>query len=419
MKYVIIGNSAAAIGAVEGIRQADKQGEILIITNEPYHTYSRPLISYYFSKEKIKTSVKAGDLKLPHTENNSANTAFGGSPMKYRPADFYKDNNCELIHSTAVQIEPKKKKVMLADYSLVPYDRLLVATGSSPFTPPQFENLEKKHNFITLDDAIKLEKSITENSRVLIIGAGLIGLKCAEGILKRVASVTVADIAPRILPAVLEDESAKILQSHLEEKGIVFKLSTEVNNFDEYDIVVVAAGVRPNVELLRGIAEIGKGILINEKSETTAPDIYAAGDCTESLDVSSGEIKIMALLPNAYIQGEAAGVNMAGRDEPKVFDKAIPMNAVGFFGLHVITAGNYNGEVYTANTNKDYKKLFYSDNKLNGYILIGNIEKAGIYTSLIREKTPLDTIDFKLICEKPGLMAFTKEERLIKLEGVS
>jgi NAD(P)H-nitrite reductase large subunit len=186
-------------------------------------------------------------------------------------------------------------------------------------------------------------------------------------------------------------------------------------------------GVRPNTALLNGIAKIERGIVVNERSETTAPDIYAAGDCTQTLDVSSGQSRIMALLPNAYMQGEAAGINMAnatisGADAigsaaatTASFDKAIPMNAIGFLGLHIITAGNYNGDVYAETKDGNYKRLFYSDNKLNGYILIGNVEKAGIYTNLIRERTPLDAIDFALVCEKPGLMAFTKEDRVAKL----
>jgi NAD(P)H-nitrite reductase large subunit len=185
----------------------------------------------------------------------------------------------------------------------------------------------------------------------------------------------------------------------------------------DFDIRVLAVGVRPKTALLNGIAKIERGIVVNEKSETSAPDIYAAGDCTQTLDVSSGQSKIMALLPNAYMQDECAGLNLAGGDMS--FGKALPMNAIGFFGLHVITAGNYNGDVYTETGNGNYKRLFYGDNRLNGYILIGNVEKAGIYTSLIRERTPLDSIDFALVCEKPGLMAFTKEERMIKLGGVA
>jgi NAD(P)H-nitrite reductase large subunit len=269
--------------------------------------------------------------------------------------------------------------------------------------------------------------SMKKSKRILIIGAGLIGLKCAEGILERAEHVTVLDLAPRILSSILDDDGAKLVQQHLENKGIEFKLSSGVKRFKtntavlengetiNFDILVLAVGVRPNTSLLDGTANIVRGIVVKEKSETSIPDIYAAGDCTQTLDVSSGQQKIMALLPNAYMQGECAGINMAGGE--KTFDKAIPMNAIGFFDLHVITAGNYEGEVYAENERGNYKRLFYQDNRLCGYILIGNVEKAGIYTSLIRERTPLDTIDFALICEKPGLMAFTKKDRMIKLGG--
>lgn len=266
-----------------------------------------------------------------------------------------------------------------------------------------------------------------KNKRVLIIGAGLIGLKCTEGIFNKAQHITVLDLAPRILSSILDDDGAKLVQHHLESKGIEFKLSCSVKRFEKntallengetlpFDILVLAVGVRPNTSLLDGIAKIARGIVINGKSETSVSDIYAAGDCTQTLDISSGQHKIMALLPNAYMQGECAGINMAGGNQ--TFDKAIPMNAIGFFGLHVITAGNYEGEVYAENEKDRYKRLFYKDNRLNGYILIGNVEKAGIYTSLIRDRTPLDSIDFALICEKPGLMAFTKEDRIIKLSG--
>ena len=406
MRYVIIGNSAAGIGAVEGIRQIDEIGEITIITNEPHHTYSRPLISY-FLLEKV-------------TEEK----------MKYRDDDFYSLNNCTLIRgATVTEINDGEKYVGLADGRNISYDKLLVATGSAAFVPTikGFDTVKNKYTFMSLDDAQKLDETLNQNKRVLIIGAGLIGLKCAEGILERVANITILDLAPRILSSILDDDGAKLVQDHLERKGIEFRLSGSVKYFDQnravlengeeiiFDILVLAVGVQPNTALLNGIANIDRGIIINEKSETSATGIYAAGDCTQTQDVSSGQNRIMALLPNAYMQGECAGINMAG--EEKVFDKAIPMNAIGFFGLHIVTAGNYKGDVYAEDDGENYKRLFFSDNKLNGYILIGNVEKAGIYTSLIRERTPLDTIDFALICEKPGLMAFTKEDREIKLGG--
>ena len=414
MNYVIIGNSAAGIGAVEGIRQIDKQGTITVITNEPYHTYSRPLISYLLLGKVTEEK------------------------MKYRDGDFYTNNNCALLTDADVtQIDANAKQVVLSNGSRVPYDKLLVATGSSAFVPP-FEGLDTvkdKFTFMSLDDAHGLDGALSQNKRVLIIGAGLIGLKCAEGIAARVKGVTIVDLAPRILSSILDDDGAKIVQNHVKCYGIEFMLSASVKKFDkntaildsgekiDFDILVLAVGVRPNTGLLKDIANIDRGIVIDNKSKTSAPDIFAAGDCTQTTDVSSGQNKIMALLPNAYMQGECAGVNMAGGE--KTFDKAIPMNAIGFFGLHMITAGNYTGDVYkeqTENNNEhlgSYKKLFYSDNLLNGYILIGNVEKAGIYTSLIRDRTPLDTIDFALVCEKPGLMAFTKEDRMAKLGGIT
>jgi NAD(P)H-nitrite reductase large subunit len=244
-----------------------------------------------------------------------------------------------------------------------------------------------------------------------------------------VSHITVLDLAPRILSSILDEGGANLVQKHIESKGVEFKLGASVKNFEHnvailengekvrFDILVLAVGVRPNTSLLKGIADIDKGIVINAQSQTSAEDIYAAGDCTQTLDISSGQSRIMALLPNAYMQGECAGVNMSGGN--KAFDKAIPMNAIGFFGLHILTAGNYTGKEYSETEDSRYKRLFYSDNKLNGYIMIGDVEKAGIYTSLIREKTSLDTIDFALVCEKPGLMAFTKEDRQLKLGGAS
>jgi len=405
MRYVIIGNSAAGIGAVEGIRQIDKQGEITVITSEPHHTYSRPLISYLLLGKVTEEK------------------------MKYRGDGFYLENNCTLLADTAAtKINSSDKHVLLNDGKAVPYDKLLVAAGSSAFVPDVegLDSVKDKYTFMSLDDARRLDKALDEDKRILIIGAGLIGLKCAEGILERVSRVTVLDLAPRILSSILDEDGAMLVQRHFESKGVEFKLSRSAKRFEqnaallddgeriEFDILVLAVGVRPNTSLLKGIAETDKGIIINEKSETSTADIYAAGDCTQTFDVSSGQSRVMALLPNAYMQGECAGINMAGGE--KIFDRAIPMNAIGFFGLHVITAGNYSGEVYSENESH-YKRLFYSENKLNGYILIGNVEKAGIYTSIIRERTPLDTLDFALICEKPGLMAFTKEDRKIKLGG--
>lgn len=405
MQYVIIGNSTAATFAIEGIRAVDKAGSITVISDETRPAYGRPLISYYL----------CGRIKLENTD--------------YRSASFYTDNGVAVKYGVrAEKIDPEKKTVALSDGSAIDYGKLLVATGSSPLVPPA-EGLDTVpyHTFMTMDSALALEKELSPEKRVLVVGAGLIGLKCVEGILDRVGSVTVVDLAARILPSILDEEGSAIVQERLEARGVSFILGDCAVRYAPglatlrsgkevpFDILVIAAGVRPNVSLVREAGgEVNRGIVVNDRQETTIPDVYAAGDNCESYDICSGTRRILALLPNAAFQGETAGRNMAGGDA--AFDKAAPFNALGLFDTHIATAGVYEGEAYT-DTSEGYKKLFVKDNKLVGFILIDCIERAGIYTSLIREQTPLDTVDFELLKKNPVLMAFargTREEYLTR-----
>jgi NAD(P)H-nitrite reductase large subunit len=408
MKYVLIGNSTAAIGAIEGIRQVDREGEITVVSREPYHTYSRPLISYMIAG---KTDEQR---------------------MKYRDDAFYKTMRCStVLGKAAVKIDKNRCAAILDDNTEISYDRLLVATGSEPSIPPVpgLESVENKTAFMSLDDARKLMGMLAPDARVLIMGAGLTGLKCAECICGKVAGITVVDLAPRILPGVLDDEGAGIIRAHFEKKNIEFMTDTRIEAFKNntalfsdgkktgFDILVIAAGIRPNTGLVKDMGgEVRHGIVVNEFMQTTIKGIYAAGDCCESIDVSSGRCCLIPLLPNAYMQGECAGINMAGGK--KAFDKAIPLNSTTFFGLNIATAGSCEGEARVINEGGTYKKFFTMDGLLKGYIIIGNTEKAGIYTSIIRNKTPLGDIDFDLICSSPGLMAFSKAYRRKELGGV-
>jgi NAD(P)H-nitrite reductase large subunit len=409
MKYVIIGNSIASVGCIEGIRKTDKDGSITVISEEAYQTYCRPLISYLLMGRTTEEKIR------------------------YRTEGFFADNKVvSMLGKKAVKVDGARKEVVLEDETVIPYDKLLVATGSKPFVPSMagMDKIKKRFTFMTMDDAKALGQALTKQSRVLIVGAGLIGLKCAEGILDRVKGITVVDLAPRILPSILDETGSARVQAWLEQKGLTFHLEDSVVEFLDdtallksgtvvpYDVVVLAVGVRPNTELLREAgAAVGKGIKVNDHCATTLPDIYAAGDCTECHDISLGLERILALLPNAFLQGECAGANMAGHDT--VFDKAVPMNAIGFFGLHIITAGSYVGDERLYQSKDGYKRLFIRDGLLKGYILIGDtVSRAGIYTSLIRNRTPLEDIDFDLICASPQLMAFARKDRASKLGGV-
>ncbi len=405
LNYVIIGNSAAAIGCVSGIRTIDKESQITLISDEPHFTYSRPLISYWLKG-------KVDDEK-----------------MYYRNSDFYEKNNCNtILGKKVITIDSSAKLVVLEDDSYVKYDKLLVATGSSPFVPP-VEGLNEASNTFTFMkwDSVKGVKSAVKNdSRVVIMGAGLIGLKAAEGLHEICEDITVVDMADRILPSILDKKGADFVQRHIEKHNIKFILNDAAQSVTnnsvslksgqtlDYDVLIVAVGVRPNTELVKNAGgNVNRGIVTDNKQETSLQDIYAAGDCTESFDICTEQNKILALLPNAYMQGEIAGINMAGGD--KEFDTAMPMNAIGFFGLHMITAGSMEGECAEAIDENNYKKMFFADNLLKGYILIGEISRAGIYTSLIREKIHLEEIDINLLKNSPQLLVFNKNTRKAKL----
>ncbi|MDR1734240.1 MAG: FAD-dependent oxidoreductase [Oscillospiraceae bacterium] len=429
-KYVIIGNSSAAIGCIEGIRKTDTEGSITLIASEPHHCYGRPLISYYLE----------GKTDAEH--------------MKYRPDSFYADNGVEtMLGENVTGIDPITKTVTLQNGNSLRYDKLLVATGSSPrvFPAPGMDSVEHKTSFMTLNDMKYLEKHADQRSRILIVGAGLIGLKCAEGLKNRVLSVTVVEFMKQILPSALTPKAAARVQAQMEANGIHFYINNAVGEYKKappasadsvtlrdgsevsallanaeskypdntytavlkdgteipFDILVLATGVTPNTALVKDAGgTVNRGIVVDADSRTSLPDIYAAGDCTESVDVTTGETKIMALLPNAYHQGEAAGRHMAGAAAP--FEEALPLNAVGFFGMHILSAGSYTQDILLEEDTNEYYRVFYGEgDKLTGFILIDKYARAGIYTDILRHGTPIT----EALLKEPGLLPFSRECR--------
>ncbi len=407
-EYVIIGNGVAAAGCIEGIRSVDRSGRITVISRETHPVYCRPLISYYLEG---KTDL---------------------ARMPYRDEGFYETNGCRVLYGrTAERVDAAKRTITLDDGTALPYTSVCLATGSAPFVPPiaGLDTVPDAFSFMTLDDALALERATQTPKRVLIVGAGLIGLKCAEGLHGRASSITVCDLADHVLPSILDADSASILQSHLEQNGIRFMLSDTAERFDghtammrsggtvEFDVLVLAVGVRANVALAKACGcETNRGILVDDGLRTTTPGVYAAGDCTEGTDVSCGKKRVLAILPNAYMQGFTAGVNMAGGTA--VFDNAVPMNAIGFFGLHTMTAGVYEGVEYTERSENGCKKLYTEDDLLKGFILLGATPRAGLYTSLVRNRTPLGSIDFAQMKKNATSAAYSSDMRTKCFGGV-
>ena len=202
-RYLIIGNGVAAAGCIEGIRSTDKTGHITVVSRENYPVYCRPLISYYLEG---KTDLDR---------------------MMYRGKDFYREMSCDVIYGkSVVKLDEKEHRAHLSDGSVIEYTKACLVTGSVPFLPPMqgIEKVKEKFSFMTIDDMLSVEKAVGPESKVLIIGAGLIGLKCAEGIAGRAGKITVCDLAGRILSSILDDESAEIVKKHIENQGIEFLL---------------------------------------------------------------------------------------------------------------------------------------------------------------------------------------------------
>lgn len=416
MKYVIIGASAAGLAAAEAIRKADAQGTITVLTEEAYMPYSRPSISYY-----LKGKVKESDMAL-------------------RKPNFYREKKIDIVKNTKATAIDTEKKVVKAGRKSYPYDKLCLCTGSKPFVPPM-ENVKGKTNALTFLDlkAVKDVKAIAnEKTRAVVIGAGLIGMKAAEGLVKICKSVDIVELSPRVLPSILDAKSAKQVKKHLENNGIRFHLENTVvraaskgkqitavtlKNGKKLpcDLLILAVGVRPQTELAEkaGLA-VDRGIITDtETMQTSDPDIYAAGDCCVSVDMLDGSKKIIALWPNAVQQGNVAGAQMAGADI--TVGGTYSVNAIDFFGLRICTCGliNAQGEQYSDKIiqhGDSYKRLVFEGDKLVGYVLINSSVNAGLYTNLISNQISLDTLQGDIM-DDPSIFMFDKETRITKLRG--
>lgn len=416
-KYIIIGASAAGLAAAEQVRKTDKEGEITILTRENYLPYSRPSISYY-----LKGKVKESDMYL-------------------RKPSFYKSNKINIVTGAEVKSVDTQSKTVRAGRKTYSYDKLCLATGSKPFIPPM-KNVEGKANvytFLDMASAKAVKSAADKNTRAVVIGGGLIGMKAAEGLSKVCRSVDVIEFAPRILPSILDAKSSKNVKKYIEEKGgIKFHLEDTIieaksrgksitsvvlksGKVLKCDLLVVAVGVRPETDLAESAGlEVNRGIITDTATmQTSDENIYAAGDCTVSVDMLDGSKKIIALWPNAVQQGTAAGSQMAGGD--MLIDGTYSVNAIDFYGLRICTCGliNAQGEQYTdmvRQNGDEYKRLVFEGSRLVGFVLINSSTNAGIYTNLIAQRIDLNTLEGDIM-ETPSLFLFNKDTRTTKLTG--
>lgn len=396
MKYVIIGNSYAGVGAVEGIRDLDSEGSITMVSDEPYLAYARPLISYNLGGH------------------------IASKNMYYRSAAFYKKNKVKLILGKKVMnMSSPRRQISLEDGTIFGYDRLLIATGGLPFIPP-IKGLEARNifSFTKWDDAKKIKKVAHGKKKAVVIGGGLIGLKAAEGMNDLGLQVTIVELGPRILAMALDEISGAIVNRQLRENGIrsitghTAKeiLSDGKNNVCgiildndkrlECEVLVVAIGIRPNTDLVKGShIRVNRGILVDRCMMTSIENIYAAGDVVEAPDILNERDSVIAIVPLAYEQGRVAGYNMAGGR--RAYAGGIGMNSVEVYKLPVMTMGitnQINGtyEVKAFRKGKVYRKLVFEGNRLVGAVLVGQVDYGGILTRFIRSRADITPIKGEL-----------------------
>lgn len=417
MRHVIVGNSVAAVGAIEAIRQTDRTNPITVVADEPQHVYARPLISHLLGGQ------------------------VDDSRMYYRPPDFYERYQVETMLGIEVtQVQTAERRLMLAGGGTLAYDRLLITTGGRPFVPSlPGTDLEGVFTFTRWSDARNIERYLKKNrvESAVVVGGGLIGLKTTEALMERHVRVTVVELADRILSISFDRTASRMAETLLRKARTEIRTGTSVVEITERDgrvdtavlrdgervqcdVVVFAIGVRPNVGLITpesGI-HVKRGIVVDRRMRTSVRDVYAAGDCVEAYDLLLGVDRPIAIWPNAYRQGYVAGSNMAGVE--KEYAGSFPMNSVEVCGVPTISVGltdpqeepeSYETLVYIDREAPTYKKLVMRDNRLVGAICVGNIDRAGIYTGLIRTRTDISAFKDHLLSGNFGMISLPREYR--------
>ena len=412
-KQVIIGNSAAGLSAVKAIRKKGCSSPITLISAENCNAYSPVLTIYYISHKIDRDSLFIANER------------------------FYRDYNVRTkLGNRAVGIDPSKQVVYLEDDTIVEYDNLLIATGASAKSPDNIETDASEYvsTLRTIEDAEKIIKLSKDAKEIVVLGAGLVSLQAANAIFKEGVKVTFVVGSKQILSQNIDAECAAIIQRRLESRGVLFLFARDVRGIKREgnkayvvtssgeelpaDLVVVGKGVKPNTELVvNSGVEVNEGILVDESMRTNIENIFAAGDVAEGKDLISGKTEVIANWPNACIQGEIAGLNMAGylvrrKGQFKENITTLLGLTVASIGLSKSQNGNFEELKYINPQREVYSKFLLDGNKIIGAVLLGKIQDVGVIRNCIENgidispwkdriaRAPLDFV--KILCAYPS-----------------
>jgi nitrite reductase (NADH) large subunit len=383
---VVIGNGMAAMRLVEELAgNALGRYAIAVIGDEPRLAYNRVLLSSVLARE-----MSRADIEL-------------------RPAGWWRDRGVTLLYGrTATAIDLAIRRVRLADGSTLPFSKLVLATGSRPIRP-RVPGIDRPGvlTFRDLGDVTAIEEAAGRQKRAVVIGGGLLGLEAAYGLAKAGLSVSVVHLMGRLMERQLDEPAAAMLKRAVEDKGIEVHLDAETAAIEgapqatgvalkdgrllPADLVVVAAGVAPNVALAReaGLA-VGRGIVVDDTLQTSRPDIFAIGECAEHRGTCYG------LVEPAYEQAAVLAAHLSGARAR--YAGSICATNLKVSGVRVFSAGDFLGAPGTERillTDPGlgiYRKLVVARDRLAGAVLFGDTADGPWYLDLIRSGAPIEAI---------------------------
>jgi len=410
LQYVIIGNSAAGISAARQIRRHDPRGKIAILSDEPAWGYSRVLLPLYIAGK------------------------MGRKQMVIASRSDYAALRIRLVANDPVDsIDPRGQRVHTRKGTGFPYDRMLIATGSSPRPLDVPGNdLAGIHYLRKIADAEGIRKDLSSSrGPVLVVGGGLVSVKTLEALLLKGRRVRMVISSDRILSQMLDQRVSRMFLNVLAQEGISVNLRTDVRAFEGRErvegaylsdgsffpcsMVIIGKGVKPNVDLLRetGI-RLNEGVVVDPRMATSLPSIYAAGDVAEACDLLKKEPRGQAIWPLAVEGGRVAGANMAS--VPCTLPGGLRMNVVELLGMRAVSVGAEEGDQvlsYSPPGGSVYRKLVFSQGTVSGFLLAGDIRCAGVLTSLVKNETRVSTAALEEGLEH----GFSYSPRLRALQG--
>jgi NAD(P)H-nitrite reductase large subunit len=391
-RHLIIGGGTAGMNAMRTIREEEREpSEITLVSAE--RPYSRMVLPYYLDRSIAESHVY---------------TATAAHLAKWKVKT--------LVGRRATALDVKANAFTLDDGSRVEYDDVLIATGSSAARAP-VPGAEGRgvHSFWTLDEARGVLASIAPGSHVVMVGAGFISFTILNSILSLGARLTVVELAPRILPRMVDATGAELVEDWLKAHGVTIRTNVKLAKIEDAkgrhrlkfssgpdlvaDVVIMATGIRTNLDWLKDSGvDVKQGVVVDDHLRSNVPNIYAAGDVAQGRDLISGEAAVHAIEPTAQEHGRVVGANMAGKDVR--YRGSLIINIVEVCHLDAASFGAWDDTRAEAisGLKKDrnaYRKLLFSGERLTGAIIIGRsndiwtTNDVGMLKGLVQTGQPL------------------------------